>query len=541
MSGWQKLKKYILADSSAKQNSFSLGHWEGEQTQQQPEQRSLPTTESLIEDYGDLSAQLDTNLHWFKRHFSYPQSSGLIIRPLTIGQTAVRGAAIYLTNQIKEGHFERAVLQPLMTMQFASDEQPNAEKIINEVITDAQVATDSKFGQIVHGILTGSAAVLIDGMSTAILADVKGWEKRGISKPNTELVVRGSNEGFTDDIQTNLSMIRRRIRTPGLMVERGIVGSISRTEVAVVYIKTIANDELVAEVHKRIAAIKFDFIGDSGTIEQWIEDRPNSIYPSILSTERPDRVAAHISEGYVCILVDNSPFGLIVPGHFPLFLQTAEDSYLRWTYSSFLRIVRLAGFFLALYLPALYVAIANFHQEMIPTTLLLAIAETREAVPIPVAAETFMLESMFELIREAGVRIPSVIGPTIGIVGALILGQAAVQANIVSPIVVIITATTALASYTIPNYNMQFATRILRFAYLLAGSFLGLLGIVSLSLMLWMMRASENTFGVPGLSPIAPFRKSKDRTLRSPIRSQNERQQAIRPKLSRKIPKEKKK
>jgi spore germination protein KA len=376
----------------------------------------------------------------------------------------------------------------------------------------------------------------VEGLNQAVLVEVQGWEKRAIDKPNTEIVVRGSNEGFTEDLQTNLSLIRRRLRTSDLMIEMGNVGNISRTDIAVVYLKSIANEDLVAEVRKRIADIQFDYIGDSGTIEQFIEDRSNTLYPTVMSTERPDRVAALVTDGYISILVDNSPFALIVPAQFPLFLQTAEDAYLRWEYSTFLRVIRVIGFALSMYLPAIYVAIANFHQEMIPTSLMLAIAGTRESVPIPVAAEAFMLESMFELIREAGVRIPSVIGPTIGIVGALILGQAAVQANIVSPIVVIITSTTALASYSIPNYNMQFSTRILRFIYLLAGSVLGLVGIVLLSIIFWSFRAASNSFGVPILSPITPYRRSSDNIVRQSVSKQKYRPLSIRPKKVRRIP-----
>ncbi|GGG13397.1 spore germination protein [Paenibacillus abyssi] len=541
MINWKTFKKYIITDLSEKQPSFSLGHWEDkprdgtQKGEADVKTERLPQIDSLIEDLGTLPSNLTASVDWFKLHFSYPQNRGLVVRRVVIGHTSFQAAVIFLEGLVDWAHLNRSVLVPLMTMDVQEDFQPDASMLIQQFVTEGQVSESSQLRQIANDILKGSAVLLVDGLNAAIIVEVKGWEKKAIDNPKTEIVVRGPHEGFTEDIQTNLSMIRRRLRTPDLLVEMGYVGTLSRTEIAVVYIKSIANAELVENVRQRIAAIQYDYIGDSGTIEQLIEENNNSFYPSIMSTERPDRVSAQIAEGFVGIIVDNSPFALIVPGHFPLFLQTAEDAYLRWPYSTFLRIVRTIGFFISLYLPAVYVAIANYHQEMMPTTLILAIAGTRESVPIPVAAEAFMLESMFELIREAGVRIPSVIGPTIGIVGALILGQAAVQANIVSPIVVIITSTTALASYTIPNYNMQFATRILRFIYLLSASFLGLIGIVMVSIILWSFRAASNSFGVPNLSPITPHKPSNDTIIRGSIKKQKYRPITIRPKQIRKV------
>ncbi|MFD0680670.1 MULTISPECIES: spore germination protein [unclassified Paenibacillus] len=543
MGNWSALKKYFVADLSTDKQTFSLGHWEEKLIDRTSVEgsESMPQIDTLIEDYGLISPQLNTNIEWFKQHFSYPQNSGLIIRQFLIGHSSLQGAVVYLNSQVDWEHLNRTVLVPLISMDISDDILVDADTLMEEILTEGQVCANDKLQNIVNDILIGSAAVLVDGLDTAVMVDVKGWEKRAIESPKTETVVRGSQEGFTEDIRTNLSMIRRRLITPDLIFESGYVGVLSRTEIAVVYLKSIANTELVSEVRKRIAAIQIDYIGDSGMIEQLIEEQPNSIYPTVLSTERPDRFAAQIAEGYIGIIVNNSPYGLIVPAHFPLFLQTAEDANLRWPYSTFLRIIRTFGFFLSMYLPALYVGIANYHQEMIPTTLILAIAGTREAVPLPVAAEALMLESMFELIREAGIRIPSVIGPTIGIVGALILGQAAVQANIVSPIVVIITATTALASYTIPNYNMQFATRILRFIYLISASFLGLIGIVLMSIIFLSQWVANKSFGVPILSPITPYRQSSDTIIRGPIQEQNYRPLSIHPQRKKKMPSDKEK
>lgn len=547
MKGWHKIKKYVMADlseDSSSYASFSLGQWEDEQNAGKVEPMTgkapanMPQVEPLLGDYGPLvmTARLNENLDWLKRHFSYPQSSGLIFRSFVIGSDSSQGTVVYLESQIDWEQLNRTVLDPLIAANLPDDRYLDVQVLTEEVLTNCQMFSTGNLGDIVQGILNGSAIVIVDGLQIAIIVDVKGGEQRALESPKTENVIRGPQIGFTEDMQLNLSMIRRRLCTPDLIIESGTVGKISRTRIAIVYLKSIANTELVNEVRRRISAIQIDYVGDSGMVEQLIEDQPNSIYPGLLNTERPDRVTSQIAEGYVGIIVDNSPFALIVPTHFPLFLQTSEDAYLRWPYSSFVRAIRTFGFLMSLYLPALYVAITNFHQEMIPTTLILAIAGTRESVPLPVAAEAFLLESMFELIREAGVRIPSVIGPTIGIVGALILGQAAVQANIVSPIVVIITAATALASYSIPNYNMQFATRILRFVYLGCASFLGLVGVVLMSIMLWANWMANKSFGVPNLSPLAPYRPSKDRIIRNPIQQQTTRPVTIRPRKLWKMP-----
>ncbi|WP_179283538.1 spore germination protein [Paenibacillus sp. VTT E-133291] len=549
MNGWSKLKKYVLADISQDthtRDSFSLGHWDVDDTSNN-NQNNKSTKETQVNlpqerplggenNHFNMSCDMDRNVDWLKTKFSYPKSKGLIIRSLLLGSKLTKGTVVYLDDQVNAQLLYETVINPLLTAKFPEDLPLKSDMFKDEILRNGQIKSISSLEELVQEILNGAAVLIVNGLKEAVSIDVKGGEERGLESPKTENVILGSQVGFTENLHTNLSLIRRRLNTPDLMVETGVVGTISRTEISVIYLKSIANSELVNEVRRRIAAIKIDYIGDSGMIEQLIDDRPNSIYPGLLSTERPDRATTQIVDGYVCIMVNNSPFALIVPSQFPLFLQTAEDSYLRWQYSSFLRIIRTVGFFLSMYLPALFVAVANYHQEMIPTTLVLAIASTRESVPLPVAAEAFLLESMFELIREAGVRIPSVIGPTIGIVGALILGQAAVQANIVSPIMVIITSATALASYTIPNYNMQFTTRILRFVFLACASFMGLIGIVLLSMILWTDWISSNHFGVPSFAPITPHHPGENSLLRSPMYKQNKRPISVRPRKRLKQP-----
>jgi len=307
------------------------------------------------------------------------------------------------------------------------------------------------------------------------------------------------------------------MRTPDLVSEILKVGTLSRVDCAVLYVEGLTNPKLVAEVKRRINAIKADHIQDTGVLEQFIEDRPLVLVPQTLSTERPDRMAAFLAEGHVGLLLDGSPFGLIVPVTFWSLLHAAEDHFLRWPFGTFLRIVRVAALGAALLLPAVYIAVTNFHPEMIPTDLLLAIAATREKVPFPTAVEVIIMEMSFELIREAGIRVPGVIGPTLGIVGALILGQAAVAASIVSPILVIIVALTALGSFAIPNFNMAFAARITRFAYIALAAAFGFYGIAAGVFVQMLIYVSTRSFGVPFMSPVAPFAQSSgDVVLRYP-------------------------
>jgi spore germination protein KA len=279
--------------------------------------------------------------------------------------------------------------------------------------------------------------------------------------------------------------------------------------------------------------MQVDYVPDTGILEQFIEDNPYSPMPQMLSTERPDRVAAYLSEGHVAILMSSTPFALIVPVTFWALLHSAEDTYVRWPYGGLMRMVRVVAMLIAMLAPAFYIAIVNYHHAMLPPDLLFAIAAAREKVPFPAIVEIILMEISFELIREAGIRIPSIIGNTIGIVGALILGQAAVQANLITPLVIIIVAMTGLASFAIPNYNLSFQVRIIRFIYILFASIGGFYAMSILMLMHMATLSSTKSFGVPILTPASPNRPSKDTILRAPLWAQENRPNLVRPLVSR--------
>jgi spore germination protein KA len=351
-----------------------------------------------------------------------------------------------------------------------------------------------------------------------------------VESPVAEQVVRGPQEGFTENIVTNTGLLRRRLRTPDLLFERVVVGRRSRTNVLVAYMLGLTNPALLDEARRRLSGIDIDMLEGSGTLEQLLEDSPRGFFPTIQDTQRPDRAAAALAEGRLVFFVDGSPFALIAPVGFANFLHSPEDYYIKWPFGSILRFIRICGLLATLLLPATYIAIANFHQEMIPSSLLLAIAASRENVPFPAQFEVMMMEIAFEVIREGSLRIPTVLGQTVGIVGALILGQAAVMANIVSPILVIVVATTALGSFTIPNYGLSLPVRFGRFLFIgLAGTF-GLYGIAAGLFLVSAQAASLRSFGVPYLAPSGPHQPgSPDVVVRGPAFAMDQRPSLARP------------
>jgi len=397
---------------------------------------------------------------------------------------------------------------------------PALESFIREtVINTAEIEDEQGLTQILEGIAEGKAALLLDGSATALMINLVGFNQRALEEPIGEPVVRGPREGFTENLHTNLSLIRRRVSTPLLRFETLKIGKWTKTEVAIAYLRGIAGDALVSEVRRRLELIEIDGILDSSYLEEFIEDTPYTVFPQIMNTERPDTVVAGLLEGRVAIICNGSPSALIVPTTFWSLMNASEDHYQRWDGATFVRLLRYVLVSLVVLLPSVYVAATTFHPEMLPANMLISIAAAREAVPFSSFTEVFAMELTFEALREAGVRLPRPVGQTIGIVGAIVIGEAAVQAQIVSAPVVIIVAFTGVSSFVIPHFNLGISIRIIRFPMLiLAGSF-GLFGI-SMGLMLLILHlATLRSFGVPYLSPISPFRPAelKDALVRLPL------------------------
>lgn len=463
------------------------------------------------EQWGYVSYDLDYNKAVINDIYDLPKNKDFIIREFYLGLTPpVRAMALFMEGMSDKNLVNLAILQPLMVLTHLDGNPVKdnlAEFVKEQALPGHEVQLFSDFKDIIANVNYGCTAVFMDGCGQALVVETKGWEHRQVSKPLVEGVIRGPQEGFSETLRANTGLIRKQIRSNYLTTEMCKLGKINQLDAAIMYLRNKANPTLVKEVIKRIESIKSDFINDSGVLEQFIEDHPYSLAPQIIATERPDRVCAMLAQGRVAIIMDGSPFALVVPGTLFEQLHTSEDKYLRPAYGTAVRLIRTFSFYTAFLLPGIYVSVVLFHQEMIPTDLLLAISGAREKVPFPSIVEVLLMESSFELIREAGVRIPGALGNTIGIVGALILGQAAVQANIVSPILIIVVAVTGLASFAVPNYSLQFALRIARFAYIALGAMLGFFGIAFGLFYHIIMMASQKSFGVPYLTPAAPQSK----------------------------------
>ncbi|GIP11747.1 spore germination protein [Paenibacillus macerans] len=451
-----------------------------------------------------LAAAVSDNEQMFKQIFA--DCSDIVFRPVMIhGQT--RLLLIYVDGLVNAKALEQVVLK-LMTLEGVPGGLENAdplEELIEEqLVSISRIKVVHRISEVVDGILKANIAVLIDGENKAMLAGLEGSEKRAIEEPTAELSVRGPRDGFTETLRTNTSLIRKRIRSDKLKMESLNIGEFTRTDIVIAYIEGVASNSVLEEVRRRIRRIEIDGVLESGYIEEFIEDAPWSPFPQIQNTERPDVVCSSLLEGKVAILVDNTPFALIVPMTFWSGLQAVEDYYERSIYTTFIRFIRYSLLNISLLLPSLFVSLSTFHQQLIPTNLLISIAAAREGVPFPTVIETLLMEVMFEGLREAGIRLPKPIGSAVSIVGALVIGQAAVQAGIVSATVVIIVATTGISSFAIPRYNLGTAYRMLRFPILILAGVLGLYGVIAGIFIIAIHLLGLRSFGVPYMSPIAP-------------------------------------
>ena len=456
---------------------------------------------------GEVSASLEENRESIRQLYGLPGNKDVIIRDFTINTVPpVRCFAVFIDG-LTDKVVQDLLFQALMA--FAGQAAPASGEKLVDLVKDSlmpgnQVSVTASFREFLDGVNYGGTALFLEGCGKVLLVETKGWEHRTVDRPQSEQTINGPQEAFTETLRTNTSLIRKLLKSEQLTTELLTVGCRVRTYVAVMYLRDLANPDLVAEVKRRIEGVKVDYLADSGVLEQFIEDHPYSLNPTTLATERPDRVASKIMEGKVAILVDGSPFVLVVPSTMYEQLHTGEEIYRRWQFGTYVRYLRALSFLASFLLPGLYLSLVLFHHEMLPTELLLAIAGNRERVPFPSIMEVLMMEFALEFIREAGLRVPGVMGTTIGIVGALILGQAAVQANIVSPILVILVSVTGLASFAIPYYSLAFTTRIYRFIYIALGATLGFFGI-SIGLFIQVLLTSNlKSFGVPYLVPTGP-------------------------------------
>ncbi|MBW5447215.1 spore germination protein [Cohnella sp. CFH 77786] len=471
---------------------------------------SLPTSpeppgESLGERLAWLRNQLD-------------RCADVVIREITT-ESGVAGAVLFL-----QGMVDRQLFEIMIENDFLQRVEDRPEAELAERIGGLSGMPISSFmqtlslTQALQQLLNGQMLMLIDGLKYIQIFLVKKTEKRAITEPTNEPVIRGPRESFVEDLETNITMIRRRIRHPALKTERLNFGTYTQTDVMLVYIDGICKQELVDEVKLRLGRIKMDGVLGTSYLEEYIEDNPYSPFPQLQATERPDTVTASLLEGRIAIFADGSPIPVLAPVTLNMFLQSAEDYYQRYIAATWIRWIRYFFLLISLLLPSVYVAVTTFHPEMLPPNLLLTVAAAREGTPFPAFIEAMLMEITFEALREGGLRIPKTIGQTISIIGALIIGQAAVEAGIVSAPMVIIVSLTGIASFVIPNYSLGLTLRLLRFPIMLLAGTFGMFGIVISLLIVYMHLLSLRSFGTPYMTPIAPIRVRdwKDVMVRAP-------------------------
>ncbi|MCL1965245.1 MAG: spore germination protein [Firmicutes bacterium] len=479
-----------------------------------------------------VDASLAKNLHGIKALFG--GSEDFVARPFLI--RGERKAAIcYVDGLVKSGLIHEAILKPFMIdSRLINDMDPFAlasmEDVTAAFLVVGEVRAETDLNQAAEMCLNGDVVLFIDKMAEALVVNAKGWEKRAVTDPQTDAVIRGPREGFTESLRTNTALIRRRIKIPELRMDPITLGVRSRTHLCVTYIENVANPALVEEVKRRLHTIDTDAIINSGYVEEFIEDTPLSLFPTIYYTEKPDVVAGKLLEGRVAVITDGTPFVLTMPFLFMENFQSAEDYTVRPPIAFVLRLIRLLSFFISLVTPAFYIALTKYHQELIPTPLLFTMAAISDGLPFPSAVETAIMLAAFELIKEAGIRLPKPVGQAISIVGALVMGQAATQAGLVSAPVVIIVALTAVTSFTSPTVSD--VTTILRWFLLVLATVLGGLGITLGLLTILVYLASIKSFSTDYLAPFAPLQTPdilRDTLYRAPLWSMRTRPASLKP------------
>ena len=477
-----------------------------------------------------VSSDLNKNLEYLKIKYNLLINSDIKIRDfiLPIKSKNFNAFILYIDGMTSSNNISDFILKPLLlknsiSMQENSTNNSASSKkvtitnvkkfnvedfIYNGLIPQNNVSKETEFSNIINKVNAGFCALFIDTIPTSFCIEAKGFKERSVSEPITESVLKGSQEGFVENFRTNTSMLRKIINNEKLIIEETSVGNISKTKIAICYLKDITNPDLIAETKFRVNNLNIDFLLSAGQLEQLISDNPKSAFPQIVTTERPDRTCNYLLTGRVAILINGSPFALIVPGMLFDFLTSPEDVNLNYIFANFLRLIRSIALIVSLTLPGFYIAITNYHHELIPTELLFAMITARQAIPFPIIFEILLMEFSFELIQEASIRVSSSFSTTVGIIGALILGEAAVSANIVSPVLIIVVASTGICGFAITDNSLWYAARIFRFMYTILGYMAGFLGIALGFFIHFIILSNITSFGVPYFSPYIPFSHS---------------------------------
>ncbi|MGE5583514.1 MAG: spore germination protein [Bacillota bacterium] len=436
-----------------------------------------------------------------------------------------QGVIYSIDGLIDQDLFQRDLLPWLLTT-------PGSRiKDFYSTIPVVSIKQETSVNKAVNSLFTGFVLLVVDGWGFGLLFQLSGWKERPVEDSPIERTIRGPHEGFTENLRTNTALLRRRLSLPQLKFKEYILGKRSQTRIAVGYLEGIANPEILSELEAKIQKIDYDAILGAGYIEQLLIESPYSPFPQYQSTERPDKAAASLLEGKLIIIVDRTPVVLIAPVNFFAFFQAPDDYYASWISGSIIRFLRQTAFFLGVSLPSLYIAVLSFHYEAIPWPILTPLIESRARVPFPPIVEAFFIESIFELLREAAIRLPSYIGQAIGIIGGLIIGQAIVATGAVSTIMIIVVGITAVSNFVIPAYDMGLAVRVIRFPLMILASLFGIVGSIIGGAILFTHLLSLESLGQPYFMPLAPLsiKNLNDSLIRAPLFLINKRPRIARP------------
>ncbi|SEM90990.1 spore germination protein [Paenibacillus sp. OV219] len=474
-------------------------------------------------DRGTVELSLKENLAKLQTIFS--KAPDLIIRTFIYKQTGQKAALVYLCGLVDKNSINNNVLYQLMFEPIVDNEQMS-----HLPITVGDLKSTTQWSNIELMLLEGHSILFLDGAELAYSLDTQGWPQRAISDSQIEASLKGSHQGFIESGWQNVALIRRLVSTRELKMVEMYIGSRVPCKVTILYMEDLTQPDLLQELEKRLKALNVDCILNTGELAEYLEDRPFSLFPQFITTERPDTAASQLLQGRLCLVVDRSSSVLIAPVGVAAFFQGVDDYSTRWPIATFLRIMRFIACFVAAFLPGIYIACISFNVEVIPLDLILSIGQFRASVPFPPFIEALIMEMMLEMLREAGVRLPAPVGQTVGIVGGIVIGQAAVQAGIVSNLMVVVVSSTAVASFILPNYDMAASIRLIRFPVMLIASLFGIIGIVACFMGLLIHVIQLKSLGESYSTPLAPMRLGdwKDVFVRMPLWSMKKRPDSIR-------------
>lgn len=495
MSFTDTIKRYFLYQYKGQRELFVLEKDENTPIYDVRKERSggksVPISQSLLE-----------NRRYIEEKFNFPQNSDVVIREISL-KGGTKAFLVFYDGLCDTKLIDDSIIKPLLEFPYLEEGEKYSEKRVQAaLITHNQLKKATTFEDAIDEINFGSCGIFVDGLDCAFCADVKGWPHRSVERAKNEQSIYGPQEAFIEMLRGNSAQVRKILKTEKLVCEKITVGNVSKTQGTLMYLKDVANSSLVDEIRRRINGISVDYVISIEEVSMLIEENPLMITGHILATERPDRVARAISEGRVAVILSGSSRALILPTNAYEMMHSASDAYLRVNFANMSRALRLIAALISILLPGVFLAITLYHSEMLPTYLLYAISASRQNVPFPSVIELLLMDFSFEMIREAGIRMPSPIGSVLGIVGGLILGQAAVSAKIVSPIMIIIISLTGIGSFATADYSLSWSYRILKLIFVLIGASFGFFGIALGIFTYAILIAGSTSFGIPFLSPL---------------------------------------